>query len=81
MNYTLQLAKKRGYNTLQLLLLYPRNFQHDFKYFLKNWYLKFGFKIISQVKIEDRPDYPDWKPMLNRLLLTPIDIIEMKMKI
>ena len=75
MDFCLELGKQRGYKTGKIQLVVPRDFDHEFKAFLKRWYIKVGFQIVSQIPMEEHPDFLGF-PW--HLLLTPCDVLEME---
>lgn len=61
-------SRERGLRTMRLELLVPRDWSHPSKEFLKTWYGRMGYRVISARRIDDA--YPQLAP----LLATPCDL-------
>jgi GNAT superfamily N-acetyltransferase len=61
-------SRERGLRAMQLELLVPRGWSHPNKEFLKSWYGRMGYRLISARRIDDA--YPHLAP----LLATPCDL-------
>ena len=62
-------SRERGRRAMQLELLVPRDWRHPSKEFLKSWYGRRGYRIISTRSIDDA------HPHLAPLLATPCDLV------
>jgi GNAT superfamily N-acetyltransferase len=61
--------RTRGRRAMQLELLVPRAWRHPSKEFLRSWYGRCGYHVISTRRVEDA--YPHLAP----LLATPCDLL------
>jgi GNAT superfamily N-acetyltransferase len=57
------LSLQRGLNTMQLELLFPRDWSHPTKEFLHAWYTRIGYRVVRTGRIDDA--YPDLAPLLS----------------
>jgi GNAT superfamily N-acetyltransferase len=61
-------GRQRGLRAMQLELLVPREWRHPSKEFLKSWYGRLGYRLISTRRMDDT------HPHLAPLLATPCDL-------
>lgn len=55
-------SRERGRRAMQLELLVPRAWSHPSKEFLKSWYGRMGYRLVSARRIDDA--YPHLAPLL-----------------
>jgi GNAT superfamily N-acetyltransferase len=61
-------SRDLGLRTIQLELLVPRNWLHPAKEFLRSWYRRIGYRMVSTRRMDDA------HPHLAPLLATPCDL-------
>lgn len=77
MDFAISHAKSKNYDFMQIEVISPVEYNHEFKTFLLKWYQNMGFKIISKILTSEHSFFKEFNVKFPGFMKCECEVVDM----